>query len=228
MSLPLPDEPRWVEAHGIAADTAGWRRDLGAGFVVGHDRARLVVASEHADASALATLASELSSHAVLMMTEPQVAALRAAGRAVDRALLHTLSEPDALPDCEGAMPLDAATLAHASLPAELADELDFALARGDTVWTALVDGAPVSFAHAPWRSARWFDISVETLPGARQLGLATIVAGTMIRHERARGCEPVWGADEANHASLALARRLGFVAVDALWVAAPISGARS
>jgi hypothetical protein len=31
-----------------------------------------------------------------------------------------------------------------------------------------------------------------------------------------------VWGADEENLASLRLARRLGFTAVDELWVAPP------
>ena len=70
--------------------------------------------------------------------------------------------------------------------------------------------------------STRWFDVSVDTLPGARQLGLATIVAAALIRDERAHGREPVWGADEANHASLRLANRLGFVAVDELWVSPP------
>jgi hypothetical protein len=55
---------------------------------------------------------------------------------------------------------------------------------------------------------------------GARQIGLATIVAAAMIRHERAAGREAVWGADEGNTASLGLAKRLGFVAVDEIWVA--------
>ena len=46
-----------------------------------------------------------------------------------------------------------------------------WARARGP-VWAAWLDGAPASFAYAPWRSAAWFDVSVDTLPGARQLGL--------------------------------------------------------
>ncbi|MBA3820319.1 MAG: hypothetical protein H0X17_15615, partial [Deltaproteobacteria bacterium] len=41
--LDLPDEPRWVEAHGIAAEGTGWRRVLEDGGVVGHDRAKLAV-----------------------------------------------------------------------------------------------------------------------------------------------------------------------------------------
>jgi L-amino acid N-acyltransferase YncA len=76
-----------------------------------------------------------------------------------------------------------------------------------------------VSFAYAPWRSARWFDVSVDTLAEARQLGLARIVATAMIEDERAQGRAPVWGVDEGNLASLRLAQGLGFVKVDELWV---------
>lgn len=219
MALPLPDEPRWVEAHGIAADPASWQRTAGRGFVVGNDRAQLAVASPDADPEALAGLARELPAHTILAPTRELA---RGTQRECVRAILHTLPEPDALPDLEGAVPLGLASLEH--VPPALADELR---AQSGTIWAAFVDGEPVSFAHAPWRSARWFDISVDTLPGARQLGLGTIVAAAMIRHERAEGREPVWGADEDNRASLALARRLGFVAVDELWVAAP-TGARS
>jgi len=220
----LPDEPRWVEAHGIAADPASWRRALGASAVlVGHDAAKLAVAcplgaaGAGIDVRALVAAARELP-HVLLVGDPTLAAALREdATRDVARARLHTLPDPDALPDYEGAILLPA----DAPLPPALADELAFARERGP-IWCAYVDGEPVAFACAPWRSARWFDVSVDTLPGARQLGLGTIVAAAMIRDERARGREPVWGADEDNHASLRLAARLGFVAMDELYVAAP------
>lgn len=199
MIADLPDEPRWVEAHGIAGDPASWRRP----GVVGSDRAKLVVAYADLD---LAALAREFPAHTLL-------AASAIAGRHSARAILHTLPEPAALPDYEGATVLEDL----AGVPAPLADEL-----RGHRVFAAFVDGVPVSFAYAPWRSTRWFDVSVDTLPGARQLGLGTIVAAELIRRERADGREPVWGADEANHASLRLAARLGFVAVDEIWVSPP------
>jgi len=216
----LPDEPRYVEAHGIAADPAGWRRELGAGFALGSDRARLVVVCGDADPGATLGLVRERPRHTFLAATDDLAATLRGADRGVVRALLHTLPDPAGLPDQGGAAALDAdAPLAH--LPEALADELRAARARG-TVWAAWVDGAPVSFAYAPWRSARWFDVSVDTLPAARQLGLGMIVASAMIRGERAGGREPVWGADEQNLASRRLAERLGFRAVDALWVAPP------
>ena len=212
--LDLPDEPRWVEAHGIAADPASWRRELGGGAAVGSDRARLVVVFGEADPTAVVSLALDLPEHTLLVVTDELAAALRTRRPNVERAILHTLPEPDALPDYEGATLLTD----RERIPAALADELRCA----ERIWTAYVDGEPVSFAYAPWRSARWFDISVDTVPGARQLGLATIVAAAMIRDERAHGREPVWGADEGNHASLRLAKRLGFVAADELWVAPP------
>jgi GNAT acetyltransferase-like protein len=223
--LALPDVPRWIEAHGIAADPASWRRELGAGFAVGNDRARLIVVAGDADAAALAALAREQPRHTLLVAIErPDLAA--ATGRRVERALLHTL--PDAArgapgPDDAGAgagavaLPADA-SLAH--LPPALAEELDAARPHR-TIWTVFLDGLPVSFAYAPWRSARWFDVSVDTLPAARQLGLGRMVAAAMIRDEQALGRAPVWGADEGNAASLRLAHALGFVEVDQLWVAA-------
>lgn len=219
-ALGLPDLPRWVEAHGIAADPAGWRRPLGDGFAVGHDLARLIVVAGEADPDEVCTLARELPRHTMLVAIERDdlAAALRGAGRTVARAILHTLPDPDALPGLEGATPLPPdASLAH--LRADVAAELEVARATGP-VWSAWVDGEPVSFAYAPWRSAGWFDVSVDTVPGARQAGLGTIVAAAMIRGERALGREPVWAADEHNAASLRLARRLGFTAVDELWIA--------
>jgi hypothetical protein len=136
--------------------------------------------------------------------------------RPLERAILHTLPDPDSLPDLEGASLLDEQT----ALPASLADELAWARTRGP-VFTAIVDGVASAFAYAPWRSASWFDVSVDTVVGARQLGLGTLVASTMIRYELAQGRAPVWGADEGNAASLRLAKRLGFVPADEIWVAA-------
>jgi hypothetical protein len=233
--LALPDVPRWIEAHGIAADPASWRRALGGGFAVGNDRARLIVVAGDADAAARAALARERPRHTLLVAIERADLAA-ATGRRVERALLHTVpGEPGTDPGNEpgsaidpravdggpdtGAVALPAdVPLAH--LPPALAEELEAARPRR-TIWTVFLDGLPVSFAYAPWRSARWFDVSVDTLPEARQLGLGRIVAAAMIRDERALGRAPVWGADEDNAASLRLAHALGFVEVDQLWVAA-------
>lgn len=216
--LALPDLPRWIEAHGIAADPASWRRALGNGVAVGSDAARLVVVAGDADPAGVTALAQEVPRHTLLLAIERDDLAA-ATGRAVVRALLHTLPDGEAWAGLDGAVPLPAgASLAH--VPEPLAGELAAARAHR-TIWTAIVDGVPVCFAYAPWRSARWFDVSVETLPEARQLGLARIVVAAMIEDERAHGREPVWGAGEDNRASLRLAHGLGFVKIDELWVAA-------
>lgn len=209
----LPDEPRWVEAHGIATDPASWRAALGAGAALGSDAAKLIVVIGDASHEAIAALALARPAHAMLFADEAQAAAC---GRPYARARIHTAEQAPDEDGGEGAVALPAdASLAH--LPPALAEEL--ARATG-TVWTVFVDGEAVSFAYAPWRSARWFDVSVDTLPQARQLGLGRIVAAALIHDERAKGRAPVWGADEDNAASLRLAASLGFVEVDALWIA--------
>ena len=217
MTLALPDLPRWVEAHDLARDPESWRRD----GVIGHDGGADPVICVYGElpVDAVIALANEHPLHTLLVPRERDDLAL-ALPRPLVRAILHTLPDPGTLPDFEGAEPLpEDASLAH--LPDDLRAELEDARARA-TVWTAWVDGIPSSFAYASALSAAWFDIGVDTIAGARQLGLATIVSSTMIRAERESGREPVWGATEDNIASLRLAARLGFVAVDELWVAAP------
>lgn len=200
MTLDLPDVPRWVEAHGIAADPAHWRRELGDGtFALGHDGARLVVIVGAPPA------AVDLPADYAILTTSPLPRSTRA--------ILHTL-DGDA-PDFEGAVPLPD----DAPLPDYLARELTWARSRGP-VLCCYVDGEPAAFAYAPWRSPTLFDISVDVIPSARQLGLGTIVAAALIHAEHPR--RPVWGADEDNTASLRLAARLGFTAVDEIWVAPP------
>jgi len=222
LPLDLPDLPRWTQAHGIAADPSSWRRALGAGFAVGSDRARLIVVAGDADAGAVAQLAHERPRDTLLVASERTDLAA-ATGRRVARALLHTLRpEDDAVPEAEGAVVLPPeVSLAH--VPAELAEELEAARPHR-TIWAAFLDGSPVAFAYAPWRSARWFDVSVDTLAGARQLGLGRLVAVAMIRDEQAQGRAPVWGAEDGNPASLRLAHSLGFVQVDDIWVAAGVA----
>lgn len=197
--MSLPDTPRWLEAHGIASDPSHWRVEIGGGYVLGHDAMKLISVVD-ADPDAVR---ARYPRHTLLLQQQHPKAT---------RAILHTLDvEP---PDLEGAVRLPD----DAPLPDSLRNELTWARTRGP-IWTCYVDGEPACFAYAPWHSATLFDVSVDTLPGYRQLGLATIATSAMIRAERGK---PVWGADEANIASLRLAERLGFTAVDELWVCAP------
>lgn len=214
--IEVPDEPRWVEARAMLQGGAPVT-PAGRGWLVRDEDERLSAAVGDVDAAEVARLARPET--LLCAIERDDVArALAARGWQAERAILHTLPDPGALPDDEGAalLPPDL-SLDH--LPAELAAELALARRDGIPIHAVWVDGVPVSFAYAPWRTERWFDIGVDTAPGARQLGLATRAAAAMIRAERAAGREPVWGAAESNLASLRLAARLGFVAVDALWL---------
>jgi GNAT superfamily N-acetyltransferase len=204
----LPDIPRWVEANGIAADNDGWRAPVGGGYALGHDPAKLIVLAGELDAEDVARFRTGYPQHTFLFSRDE----LRTAFTRSTRAILHTLEDPEALPEYEGA-------IVFSGEPPDA--ELAWAASRGP-IWTTYVDGVASAFAYAPWRTAKLFDVSIDVVAGARQLGLGTIVAAAMIREERARGLEPVWGADEGNIASLRLAKRLGFVPVDELWVAPP------
>ena len=102
-SLDVPDIPRWIEAHGIAADPASWRRRLGNGMALGSDAAGLVVVTGDADAEAVTSLARDVPRHTMLFAIERADLAA-ATGRGVVRALLHTLPDPDTLPELDSSV----------------------------------------------------------------------------------------------------------------------------
>ena len=219
MTVP-PDEPRWVEYHGLLALPGAWTIAAGPGAVVGHDREELMVATADVAVADVVALAADRPGWELLVAQERDdlCAALAAAGATVSLAVLHTLPDPSTVPDDDGdAVPL-AATTTLDHVPADLRDELEAARAR-TTVWTIAVGDAAASFAYAASRSPRWFDVSIDTIPAFRGLGLATRAAAALIHAERAAGRAPVWGALDDNIASRRLAARLGFVAVDHLWV---------
>jgi RimJ/RimL family protein N-acetyltransferase len=76
----------------------------------------------------------------------------------------------------------------------------------------AWVDGRPVAFCYPVWQTDTQWDVSIETWEAYRGRGLAGRAARTMIRHMRAAGRAPVWGALDTNLASRKLAARLGFI----------------
>jgi GNAT superfamily N-acetyltransferase len=76
----------------------------------------------------------------------------------------------------------------------------------------AWADGRPVSFCYPVWQTETLWDVSIETLEPYRGRGFGASAARTLIRYMHRTGRAPVWGALESNHASRALAARLGFV----------------
>jgi len=83
-------------------------------------------------------------------------------------------------------------------------------------VWA---DGLPVSFCYPVVQTETFWDISIDTLETYRGRGFAARAVRAMIRHMRRAGKAPVWGALETNTASVAVARKLGFVEVGRLGV---------
>jgi GNAT acetyltransferase len=234
----LPDEPRWVEAHGLLAEAGSWHRSWPGGGLIASDAAQLAVVLGCCDGAeaqgALVAVAVEHPALTVLCAEGEAAAALAArTGRRAQLATLHTLAEPLEPSDLEVVLLPE---IDETEVGTELGTEVELALGhvpralrhelavarRNGRVWSVWVGGLPVSFAHANWRSPRWFDVSVETLPGHRQLGLGEMVARALILDETAAGRAPVWGSLDDNHASRRLAARLGFAAVDQLWVIAP------
>jgi hypothetical protein len=130
--------------------------------------------------------------------------------------VLHVHPAPAALPKAQHPtrfLTLDDVETFDA-LPTGLADELRRALSRGP-VAVALDGSRPVAFCHAAYRTESWFDLSIDTLEEFRRQGFATSAAAHLIHHMLAQGKRPVWGALDADTASMAMAKKYGFRAVD-------------
>jgi GNAT superfamily N-acetyltransferase len=110
------------------------------------------------------------------------------------------------------------------NIPAETRRELGTAIHRSP-VATALFQGEPASFCYAAARTETLWDVAIETVEDSRRRGLAATCVAYMAGLMRALGLTPVWGAEETNPASLALAGKLGFVPVDEFAVFQPPPG---
>lgn len=75
----------------------------------------------------------------------------------------------------------------------------------------AVISGELAAIAFTSAMTERHADIGVATLEGFRNQGLATAAASLVIQRVRESGRAPVWSTGEDNHASLSVARKLGF-----------------
>jgi GNAT superfamily N-acetyltransferase len=195
----------------VGPSVAAFRPDTGLAQIVGEPPIDQIVA---AAASATEVLA-----------TSENVARVRRAlpSWSAERAAQHVL--PDGWRDV--GPPPDCRLLAADDLAAVrivdpgLAEEIEMALAVGP-VTAALRDGAPVSFCYAVSVTEGLWDVSVDTMPSHRRRGFAARAVRFMIDLQARAGRRPVWGSAKSNPASESLARRLGFVPVDTIWVLRP------
>ncbi len=84
----------------------------------------------------------------------------------------------------------------------------------------AAFDGArPVAVAYVAWETERHWDVSIDAFESHRRRGYATAAVSHLMHLMRRKGKVAVWGAAHSNPASMNLARRLGFVKADTIWV---------
>jgi GNAT superfamily N-acetyltransferase len=231
----LPDTPRWVETRGmlLSGQAEVFAADaLEVAFVV-----RVL-----SGALAAVSVVGRPSAHAIHQAVDgttdmtPVIAQLDNAGYAggalaacpasvpgqawtPERAIVHRLSGVAASAAADEApVRLLGAEDSLDHLPAGLRFEIGHARMIAP-VAVAVADGMPVSFCYPCWTTETLWDVSIDTLDGYRRRGLAARTARVMIDLMRDEGREPVWGAMQSNVASLELARRLGFSAVDEIVV---------
>jgi hypothetical protein len=227
LAAALPDLPRWVAPRGLLRERRcevlfGPEGRRGAGYLVLEHGGPEAFAVHRPSAGLVAQLA-ELGAPPKSVLAPIESAEswreLLPSWRE-QAAVVHVHPTPAALPRPTHATRFltlgDLESLR--GLPVELAHELARALGRGP-VAAALEGDRPVSFCHAAYRTESWFDLSIDTLPSHRRAGFASSAAAHLIHAELAAGRRPVWGALDADVASMSMAKKYGFRAVDRMMV---------
>ena len=106
-------------------------------------------------------------------------------------------------------------------IPAQLREEM-LVEARHTQIAATVIDDKPVSFCYAGAVTEALWDVSIDTLEPYRKMGYAALAVSFLVDWFNRQGKAPVWGAVESNMASRRLAARLGFTAVDELFVYEP------
>ena len=229
----LPDLPRWVAARGLLLERRcevllGHEGKRSGGFLVLEQGGPEAFAVHRPSAALVAQLAGREHPTGMIFAPVENADPWRALlpGWREQPAALHIHPAPATLPrPTHETRFLTLADLEKfGDLPASLSEELARALARGP-VAAAFQDGRAVSFCHAAYQTESWFDLSLDTLEGERRKGFASSAASHLIHHMLAQGKKPVWGALDADTASISMARKYGFRSVDRLMVfSAPAS----
>ena len=215
----VPDEPALIDTRGLLLESPATFGD-GAGFVAVRDGGALLAAFGDPPERCFERALELAAPGAELVATGAAVAAARRQlAREGERAFIHTLGAAGARRDDrwpEGELLAAAATVAQ--FPEEIRREIE--QVRGHRpVGVSVVDGRPVSICYPVLTTERWWDVSIETLPGFRRQGRAAAAFLRLERAMRPTGLAPAWGAVESNTASLALAAKLGFERVAELYL---------
>jgi hypothetical protein len=223
----LPDLPRWVELRsellGGDAEVLGLRLDPLA-FVVAAPAFGSVQVCGRPSLAAIGEAVGLAGPRIEVLATLEDREWVRGAlpELAPERAVLHLLGAGARLPDpgsirVRHLRPGEPAGLAH--LPPGTREELVAVEAIGTPIAAAMEGDLPVAFCYAGAVTESLWDVSIETLEPWRRRGFAGRAVAFEANRFHRSGQQPVWGALESNAASLGLARKLGFVPVDEIWV---------
>jgi len=219
----LPDTPDQVETH----------------WLLRRDRSRLL-----SDAGGSVVVADGLSSAAAVGQPSPQlvrealegtppgtdlIVQTAVAGRLhqaledwrLEHATVHVLAHP-ASPEPVELPGVFVTSAPGPELLAQLPEE-DRAYARA--AWAISVrrlHGGLICCCQASaWSSTLW-DVGIDTWPGHRRRGHGSACFRALAAYMAGEGRQPVWGAADDNVASLAMARKLGFVPTGRIAVLTP------
>ena len=223
------DQPCWVEARGLLLSGRGCvvaGDELGSGWVVQGDWDRLSVVVAQPDPQELRRAVHDLPAPWTVLVHADAVEALLGALDTwrMEPATIHAHPQGMLPPRQPAAADVDtpridvtdAALMQH--VPSLLRSQLEHASAFSPIVG-AMAHGRPVAFACAAYETESLWDVSVDTLEEFRSQGYGSAAVHALAVLMRRRFKRPVWGALDANVASIALARRLGFEPVDRLLV---------
>lgn len=230
LAATLPDRPRLVEARGLLLSgrcdviLGPEGRTTGGFLVVEHERP-LVCAVERPGAAPIAEMLAEYPEHGELLAPMEHAEHLRSLlpGWVARPATIHVHPSPGSLPGPRHEVRFlgKGDESLWDALPLRFAHELSLAVEVAPAVAT-IVEGRVAAFCYAAYETEAWWDVSVGTAPEHRRRGYASSAAAFLIRHMLERGKQPVWGALDANQASLAMAAKYGFRAVDRMVVFSP------
>lgn len=231
LAAALPDIPRWIETR--------WMLVSGAGELIGFDEETmsyvlqdpadgLICVTGRPDADAIREAAERSGDEGNLICQLEDAEHVAAALPGWRRVEVELMLQEDSggMPDAgdEEWEDVDTRFITQADLAKvdgladQLRRELTLALLRSEVAAT-IVSGNPVSFCYVGAVTETLWDMAIETLEPYRGRGYAGLTAGHVIRHMYEKRKHPVWAAEVTNTASLQVAKKLGFRAVDRLMV---------
>jgi GNAT superfamily N-acetyltransferase len=217
----LPDLPLWVETRGLLLGESSklLENSTRSGFVVWSTKDGLGSVVGEPEPHALALAAGDVPELLAFTDNIERVRSLLLEFRAEPATVFSAPEQlPPALPhQCREISLSEIAEQVH--LPDELLSELTGVAEDGVSVVAAFNDGLPVAFTYVASETESLWDVSIDTIQSHRRQGYAAAAVLHLMRNMRKKGKSAVWGALESNRASANLARRLGFVENDRLWV---------